>query len=105
MLGYSAGVARGAKLPWSRAGSGSMLPTINRYDAAPRRQKQPATTRGMTNDPLVIVSMTPVNVVVTIPARLDAKFWIPPMEATWPGVGATARGSDQIAAAVNARLA
>src|SRR5215218_509036 len=75
MLGYSAGVARGAKLPWSRAGSGSMLPTINKY------------------------------VVVTIPARLDAKFWIPPMEATWPGVGATSPGRDQIAAAVNARLA
>src|SRR4051794_3675550 len=57
MLDYSAGVARGAKLPWFGAGSGSMLPTINRYDAAPRRQKQPATTRGMTNDPLVIVSL------------------------------------------------
>src|SRR3982751_1009076 len=41
MLGYSAGVARGAKLPWFRAGSGSMLLMINKY------------------------------VVVTIPARLD----------------------------------
>lgn len=57
------------------------------------------------NEPLVMVSMTPVKVVVTIPARLDAKFWIPPIEATWALLGATSPGSDQMLAAVKARLA
>ncbi len=31
-------------------------------------------TKGATNEPLVMVSMTPVKVVVTVPASLDANF-------------------------------
>ena len=31
--------------------------------------------------------------VQSIPARFEAKFWIPPIEATWAGVGATSPGN------------
>lgn len=77
---------------------------MNRYVAAPSTQNPPATVSGTMNDPLVIVSITPVNVVVTIPAKFEAKFWIPPIDATCAGVGATSPGSDQMLAAVNAKL-
>ena len=66
-------------------------------------QNPPATTSGTTNDPPVMVSITPVKVVVTMPARLEAKFWMPRMEATCAGEGATSAGSDQMLAAVKAR--
>jgi hypothetical protein len=49
--------------------------------------------------------ITPVKLVVTMPARLDAAFWMPPIDATCPGVGATSAGSDQTLAAVKVRLA
>src|SRR3712207_8086166 len=38
-------------------------------------------------------------------ARLEAKFWIPPMEATCPGDVATSAGKDHTLAAANVRLA
>src|SRR4051794_22583718 len=34
-----------------------------------------------------------------MPAVFEAKFWMPPIEATWPRVGATSAGSDQMLAA------
>ncbi len=67
-------------------------------------QKPPATISGMTKEPPVMVSIRPVKVVVTTPARLEAKFWIPPMYATCWGYGATSAGKDQMLAAVKARL-
>ena len=70
---------------------------------APRMQKPPATISGMTKEPPVMVNIRPVKVVVTTPARLDAKFWMPPMEATCAGEGATSAGRDQMLAAVTAR--
>ena len=86
-------------------GSGAISPTMNeidrtRQESRSRRRRQAARRTSR----CVIVSMTPVNVVVTMPARLEAKFWMPPIEATWPGVGATSPGSDQMLAAVKARL-
>jgi amino acid transporter len=85
-----------------RIGKGSIRPTTNRYIAAPTRQRTPAAASGMRNDPWVMVSITPVKLVVTTPAMLEAKFWIPPIDATCPLVGATSPGSDQMLAAVKA---
>ena len=34
-----------------------------------------------------------------MPAVFEAKFWMPPIEATCSGVGATSAGSDQMLAA------
>ena len=56
MLGYSAGVARGAKLPWLSAGSG--------FDVADDKQ-----ICGRDD-----------------PREVGCKVLDPPMEATWPGV-------------------
>jgi hypothetical protein len=61
-----------------------LLDCLDQEQIRQSREKtnRPATTKGTTNDPPVIVSMTPANVVVRIPARFEAKFRIPPMEAT-----------------------
>lgn len=50
-----------------------------------------------------MATMTPVNVVMKIPAKFEAQFWIPPMEATWALVGATSPGRDQMLAPANAK--
>src|SRR4029078_11170793 len=65
----------------SSGGKGSTLPTKNRYDSAPTRHTAPAAASGIRNEPLVKTSITPVKVVIKMPARLPAKFWMPPMEA------------------------
>src|SRR6185369_13008955 len=85
------------------AGRGATSPTMTRYENAPSSENSPATTSGTTKPP-VLPTMTPTKVAMQIPARLDAKFWIPPSEATWRGLGATSDGSDQTAAAAKARL-
>jgi hypothetical protein len=48
--------------------------------------------------------MNPTTAGLAIPARLEAKFWMPPIEATCPGVGATSAGSDHTLAAAKVRL-
>ena len=47
----------------------------------------PAVAKGTKKDPWVSVSITPVNVVINMPAKLPAKFMMPPMDATCFGVG------------------
>ena len=91
------------ELVW-RAGRGAISLITNKYTTAPSRQNPPAASSGTTKEPLVIFTISPVKEVVTMPARLAAKFWMPPMEATWAGEGATSAGRDQMLAAVKARL-
>ena len=45
---------------------------MNRYDRAPTTHSEPATISGITNEPFVIASMTPVNVVMKMPAMRAA---------------------------------
>ena len=59
---------------------------------------------GTTKEPPVMVNISPVNVVVMIPATFAAVFWILAIDPTWAGVGATSPGNAQMLAAVNARL-
>jgi len=61
-------------------------------------------TKGRTKVPVMPFS-TPSSSGLPMPARFDAKFWIPPMEATWRCEGATSAGKDQTEAAANVRLA
>lgn len=51
-------------------------------------QSPPATANGIKKEPCVSDNITPVNVVIKIPAKFPAKFIIPVMEATCFGVGA-----------------
>lgn len=69
-------------------GNGSTRPTKNKYDNAPNMHNIPAVAKGTKNEPWVSVSITPVNVVINIPAKLPAKFMMPPIE------GATYLSSD-----------
>ncbi|MBV8577789.1 MAG: hypothetical protein JOZ58_22485 [Acetobacteraceae bacterium] len=55
----------------------------------------PAVSSGTRNDPLVMLTISPVKVVRMMPAMLEAKFWIPPIDATCAGVGATSLGRVQ----------
>ena len=68
-------------------GNGSTRPTKNKYDNAPKMHNIPAVAKGTKNEPWVSVSITPVNVVINIPAKLPAKFMMPPIDATCLGVG------------------
>lgn len=67
--------------------------------------KTPAAARGTKKEPSVIVSMTPVNVVMKIPAKLPAKFMMPPMEATCLGVGAISPTMTQVLEPAKDKLA
>lgn len=64
-------------------GNGSTRPTKNKYDNAPNMHNIPAVAKGTKNEPWVSVSITPVNVVINIPA----KFMMPLIDATCLGVG------------------
>src|SRR6185295_19079470 len=77
--------------------------TMTRYEKAPSSAKPPATTSGTTNPP-VAASIWPTKNVMQMPARLDAKFWMPLIDPTWRGVGAMSAGTDQMLAAANVRL-
>src|SRR3954468_7793973 len=87
-----------------RSGSGSTRLTMKAYAAAPTRPRQPTATSGTTNEPVTSYSAPTANGLPT-PARSEAKFWMPPIEATWPSVGATSAGSDHTLAGANGRLA
>ncbi len=39
----------------------------------------PAAVSGTMKEPGVTISIAPVKVLITIPARLEAKFWMPPI--------------------------
>ena len=49
-------------------------------------------------------SRKPKSSGLMMPAMLEAKFWMPPIEATWRELGATSAGSDQMPVAAMARL-
>src|SRR3990170_694581 len=87
----------------TRAGRGSALLTMKAYENAPSTAKHETTSRGTTNDP-VRSARKPTRMGLPMPARFEAKFWMPPTEATWLSLGATSAGSDQIPDAAKARL-
>src|SRR3954447_13661972 len=87
-----------------RSGSGSTRLTMKAYAAAPTRPRHPTATSGTTNEPVTLYSAPTANGLPT-PARIEAKCWMPPIEATWPSVGPTSAGSDHTLAAANVRLA
>ena len=57
------------------------MPTTDKADSAPTTQPAPAADRPTRKEPLVRTSIAPVKVVIMMPARLPAKFWMTPMEA------------------------
>jgi hypothetical protein len=62
---------------------------------APGKKNPPAPISATVNDPIDDATIAPVNVVIRIPAGVDA---------TWRDVGATSAGNAQMLAAANARL-
>lgn len=67
------------------------------------RAMTPITPRGATKDPVASRSM-PITMGVMMPAKLEAKFWMPPMDPTCLELGATSAGSDQMPVPATVRL-